>query len=147
MEFVPARNKLEVVARISNLTNSGPETLGPGSKEHKSVVLNLARGMGLAASEDETKQGLAARIVETSGRKWTSECESIGQTLTLVGLNLILQVGNEYFHDLNARLSPIQLTLEDELNGVRVIVQPGKLIDAVIISNDLLVPIELPTNP
>ena len=48
MEFVPARNKLEVVARISNLTNSGPETLGPGSKEHKSVVLNLARGMGLA---------------------------------------------------------------------------------------------------
>ena len=39
MEFVPARNKLEAVARISNLTNSGPETLGPGSKEHKSVVL------------------------------------------------------------------------------------------------------------
>ena len=93
MEFVPARNKLEVVARISNLTNSGPETLGPGSKEHKSVVLNLALGMGLTVSENETKQGLAARIVEISGRKWTSACESIGQTITLVGLNLVLQAG------------------------------------------------------
>jgi hypothetical protein len=122
VEFVPARNKLEVVARISNLTNSGPETLGPGSKEHKSVVLNLARGMGLAVSENETKQGLAARIVETSGRKWTSDCESIGQTLTLVGLNLVLQTGIEYFQDLSTRLSPIQLTLEDELKKISEVV-------------------------
>jgi hypothetical protein len=122
VDFVPARNKLEVVARISNLTNSGPETLGPGSKEHKSVVLNLARGMGLAASDNETKQGLAARIVGTSGRKWTSECESIGQTLTLVGLNLVLQTGTEYFQDLSARLSPIQLTLEDELMKISKVV-------------------------
>jgi hypothetical protein len=122
VEFVPARNKLEVVARISNLTNSGPETLGPGSKEHKSVVLNLARGMGLAVSENDTKQGLAARIVETSGRKWTSECESIGQTLTLVGLNLVLQTGTEYFQNLRAQLSPIQLTLEDELKKISEVV-------------------------
>ena len=122
MEFVPARNKLEAVARISNLTQSGPETLGPGSKERKSVVLNLALGMGLAASDNETKQELASRIVETSGRKWTSECESIGQTLTLVGLNLILQTGYEYFQDLSARLSPIQVTLEDELKKISDVV-------------------------
>ena len=122
MEFVPARNKLEAVARISNLTQSGPETLGPGSKERKSVVLNLALGMGLAASDNETKQELASRIVETSGRKWTSECESIGQTLTLVGLNLILQTGYEYFQDLSARLSPIQITLEDELRKISAVV-------------------------
>ena len=122
MEFVPARNKLEVVARISNLTNSGPETLGPGSKEHKSVVLNLARGMGLAASENETKQGLAARIVETSGRKWTSECESIGQTITLVGLNLVLQAGFEYFEKLKEGQSLVQLSLEEELRKISEVV-------------------------
>ena len=122
MEFVPARNKLEAVARISNLTNSGPETLGPGSKEHKSVVLNLARGMGLAASDSETKQGLAARIVETSGRKWTSECESIGQTLTLVGLNLVLQTGTEHFQGSTAKRSLIELTLEDELKKISEVV-------------------------
>jgi hypothetical protein len=122
VEFVPARNKLEVVARISSLTNSGPESLGPGSKEHKSVVLNLAKGMGLAVSENETKQGLAARIVETSGRKWTTECESIGQTITLVGLNLVLQAGFEYFKKLSTNQSLIQLTLEEELRKISDVV-------------------------
>ena len=122
MEFVPARNKLEVVARISNLTNSGPEILGPGSKEHKSVVMNLARGMGLTVNENDTKQGLAARIVETSGRKWTSECESIGQTITLFGLNLILQTGLEYFDKLNTNQSSIEMTLNEELKRISEVV-------------------------
>ena len=122
MDFIPARNKLEVVARISNLTNSGPETLGPGSKEHKSVVLNLARGMGLAVSDNETKQGIASRIVQTSGRKWTDECESVGQTITLVGLNLILQTGFEYFGKLNSYQSPIEMTLEEELKRISEVV-------------------------
>ena len=133
MEFVPARNKLEVVARISNLTNSGPETLGPGSKEHKSVVLNLARGMGLAVSENETKQGIASRIVQTSGRKWTDECESVGQTITLVGLNLILQTGFDYFGKLNSYQSPIEMTLEEELKRISEVVmeKTPRLMDGV----------------
>jgi len=122
MDFVPARNKLEAVARISNLTQSGPETLGPGSKERKSVVLNLARGMGIPASEDETKQGLASRIVEKSGRKWSTECESIGQTITLVGLNLVLQSGYEYFQNLLDGRSLIQLSLEEELKKISEVV-------------------------
>jgi hypothetical protein len=120
--FVPARNKLEAVARISNLTNSGPETLGPGSKEHKSVVLNLARGMGIATSEIDTKQGLASRIVEAAGRKWTVECESIGQTITLVGLNLILQAGHEHFAKLDSNKSSIELTLNEELRKISEVV-------------------------
>jgi hypothetical protein len=133
VEFVPARNKLEVVARISNLTHSGPETLGPGSKEHKSVVLNLARGMGLAVSENETKQGIASRIVETSGRKWTDDCESVGQTITLVGLNLILQTGFEYFGKLNSYQSPIEMTLEEELKRISEVVmeKTPRLMDGV----------------
>jgi hypothetical protein len=133
VEFVPARNKLEVVARISNLTNSGPETLGPGSKEHKSVVLNLARGMGLAVSENETKQGIASRIVQTSGRKWTNECESVGQTITLVGLNLILQTGFEFFGKLNSYQSPIEMTLEEELKRISEVVmeKTPRLMDGV----------------
>ena len=133
MEFVPARNKLEVVARISNLTHSGPETLGPGSKEHKSVVLNLARGMGLAVSENETKQGIASRIVQTSGRKWTDDCESVGQTITLVGLNLILQTGFEYFGKLNSYQSPIEMTLDEELKRISEVVmeKTPRLMDGV----------------
>ena len=121
-DFVPAKNKLEAVARISSLTDSGPETLGPGSKERKSVVLNLARGMGLSATENETKQELASRIVSSSGRKWTRECESIGQTLTLFGLNLILKTGSEHFSAKRSSPSLLELTLLDEVDRISEVV-------------------------
>ena len=122
MDFIPARNKLEVVARISNLTNSGPEILGPGSKEHKSVLLNLARGMGLAAGDTDTKQGIAAKIAKSSGFNWSPDCESVGQTITLKGLNLVLLVGTEYFNKLHPRPSLIQISLEDELRKISEVV-------------------------
>ena len=122
MDFVPARNKLEVVARISNLTNSGPEILGPGSKEHRSVVFKLARGMGLPVDDSDTKQGLAEKIVQAAGFQWGSDCESIGQTITLKGLNLVLQAGTEYFMKKGARPSLIQISIEDELRKISEVV-------------------------
>ena len=102
MEFVPAGNKLEAVARISALTNSGPEELGPGSKERKSVVVNLANGLNLGIDVSGTKQGVAALIADALGQTWTSECESVGQTLTLKGLNLLLEHATKF---LDGRLS------------------------------------------
>ena len=54
-EFIPAKNKLEAVARISFLTNSGPEDLGPGSKERKSVLTNLANGLKIQIDESDSK--------------------------------------------------------------------------------------------
>ena len=62
MSFVPAKNKAEAVARISSLTSSGPETLGPGSTERKSVLINLARGLGVAINDSATKHELGAGI-------------------------------------------------------------------------------------
>lgn len=94
-QFVAARSKLEAVVRISALTNSGPEILGPGSKEHKSVFANLAKGLGYKFSDALTKQDMASKIVENLGGHWTAECESIGQTVTLPGLNLILELASE----------------------------------------------------
>jgi hypothetical protein len=91
-EFVQAKNKLEAVARISNLTKSGPESLGPGSKEHKSVLINLAHGLDLKTSASETKQDLARKIVTHLGGVWDKTCESVGQTITLSGLNRILKL-------------------------------------------------------
>jgi hypothetical protein len=91
MDFLPARNKLEAVVRISNLTNSGPEILGPGSKEKKSVFENLARGLEIAFDATETKQSLAKLIAHKLGASWDSSCESIGQTVTLIGLNRLLE--------------------------------------------------------
>jgi hypothetical protein len=92
-EFVPARGKAEVVVRISNLTNSGPEVLGPGSKERKSVLVNLAKGLGIEINERDSKQELGRLIAETFGRKWLQSHESVGQTITLDGLNLLLEIG------------------------------------------------------
>jgi len=121
MKFIPARNKAEVVARISQLTNSGPEFLGPGSKEHKSVLINLAQGMGILVEKTDTKQELASKIAEKFDLKWTSDCESIGQTITLKGLNLLLEAGAHYFA--NTR-EPIfkEMTLEQELQAISKIV-------------------------
>jgi hypothetical protein len=95
--FIPARNKLEAVARISQLTNSGPEELGPGSKERRSVLVNLANGIGVSSDSYESKQALAEAIAIRLGLRWTSNCESVGQTITLTGLNLLLEGGEKFF--------------------------------------------------
>lgn len=97
MGFLEAQNKLEAVARISNLTNSGPETLGPGSKEHKSVLSNLAKGLGLQFEERATKQELGRLILEFLGSRWHGAYESVGQTITLKGLNALLLNATQYF--------------------------------------------------
>lgn len=119
-QFIPAKSKLEAVGRISNLTGSGPEDLGPGSKERKRVLVNLAHGLGLNLDVDElTKQQLGKQILDSLGGKWSAECESTGQTVTLVGLNRILQCAEERV------VSPIAIdpsgTLENEAASILTI--------------------------
>lgn len=98
---MPAQNKLEAVARISQLTNSGPETLGPGSKERKSVFINLATGLNIPIDPSDTKQIIAKKVVESLGGVWTRNCESVGQTVTLIGLNLLLKLASVKSSQLN----------------------------------------------
>lgn len=129
-QFLPAQNKLEVVARISALTNSGPESLGPGSKERKSVVINLAAGFKIPIDEKDTKQEIAKKIANYFGRHWSSDYESVGQTLTLKGLNLLLEVGTQNAHKLNVQVTTEDLTLPQEvkaLNDVISIKTPRKM--------------------
>jgi len=117
MDFEPAKNKLEAVARISFLTGSGPEVLGPGSKERKSVFINLARGLQIPFSESDTKQEIAKKIVVSTGGIWDASCESIGQTVTLVGLNRLLKVSqNKLQNFTDTQTKNIQsLTLSEEV--------------------------------
>jgi hypothetical protein len=121
MEFVPARNKLEAVARISALTSSGPEFLGPGSKERKTVLLNLAAGLQIQTDGHETKQQLGSLIAKNLGVKWVPECESVGQTITLIGLNLLLEAASEKLSSttkFNAAVTPL-----DEMTRISNIVK------------------------
>lgn len=123
LEFIEARNKHEVVARISSLTNSGPETLGPGSKERKSVVVNLARGLGLEIDESDTKQGIASKISQSFGSEWLSEYESVGQTLTLKGLNILLKGATQHFSIVESRIASfIELSIDQELEKISKVV-------------------------
>lgn len=90
-EFVPARSKLEAVSRISALTHSPPERLGPGSKERKSVLVNVAAGLGLDVDASKPKPDLGEQIAAALGVSWDQSCWSTGQTITLDGLNNLLQ--------------------------------------------------------
>lgn len=123
MPFTPATNKLDAVIRISALTNSGPESLGPGSKEHKSVLINLAIGLGIPFSHEFTKQQLAAHIAVKLGRSWEPEFESIGQTITLRGLNLLLEAATRSI-ELNADKIPrtVGAAFQDELSAIAKVV-------------------------
>lgn len=90
-EWAPAASKLEAVSRISALTGAPPEGLGPGSKERKSVLTNLARHLDLDVDDSGRKHVLASQIASALGAGWDPTCVSAGETITLVGLNRILE--------------------------------------------------------
>lgn len=88
--FHPAESKLGAVNRISAITGSGPEALGPGGKEQKSVFVNLARGLAPDLDPNLTKHQLAAALCSRFGVPWLASGASTGQSVTLDGLNLVL---------------------------------------------------------
>lgn len=91
-----AENKLEAVNRISNITASGPETLGPGSKERKSVLENLYRGLKFGDDVNVTKSELGEKLSSRLDFQWDSSCYSTGESITLTGLNRILAAATRY---------------------------------------------------
>lgn len=95
-EGVLAHSKAEAVQLLSDLTNSGPQVLGPGSKEHKSVFDNLHRGLGFGEPpRGLTKPELAGRIAARLGGTWDYTCWSTGSTVTLTGLNRLLTLASK----------------------------------------------------
>jgi hypothetical protein len=88
--FNPARNKLEAVTRIAALTDAPPEWLGPGSKEHKSALANLADRLFGDIDTSVSKHRLGAALAARLGVEWTDRCFSTGYTISLEGLNVIL---------------------------------------------------------
>ena len=89
--FVPARSKIEAVNRIAALTGSGPADLGPGSKERKSVLVNVTSGLGLDINTSLNKVALGRALAEELGLTWTDRHFSTGHTITLDGLNVVLE--------------------------------------------------------
>jgi len=89
--FNPAVSKIEAVTRIAGLTGAPDEWLGPGSKEHKSVLTNLAdRLLPRERLDRTTKTRLGHALAEKFGVGWSDSCASTGETISLEGLNTIL---------------------------------------------------------
>ena len=65
--FGPARSKLEAVTRLSSLTHSPPESLGPGKGTKVYVLLNLAADLDLPVDTQAPKPVLGEQIAATSG--------------------------------------------------------------------------------
>ena len=88
--FVPARSKLEAVARLYAAAQAPAEPLGPGSKEKKSVLIRTADRLSLPVDTTTPKDILARQILQALHAPWDPAYASTGQTITLSGLNAIL---------------------------------------------------------
>jgi hypothetical protein len=89
--FRPAVSKIEAVTRIAGLTGAPAEWLGPGSKEHKSVLLNLAEALFPTEVLDRSsKTRLGRSLAGKLDMIWTDDCYSTGETISLDGLNTVL---------------------------------------------------------
>lgn len=95
-------NKLSLVQEISALYGGPIESLGPGSKERKSLLLRLAVHLNVAPEAELielSKQELGRKIVAHNDVEWDGTCESSGQTITKIGLERILRVAREVRYD------------------------------------------------
>lgn len=89
--FEPAISKIEAVTRLAALTGAPPESLGPGSKEHKSALVHLADRMLPGVALDRTsKTRLGRSLAAELDVAWPDTAYSTGETISLEGLNLIL---------------------------------------------------------
>lgn len=85
-----ARSKLEATARMYQLAGEPVEPLGPGSKEKRSALEALGRAVGLDLVEVRTKAACGGQIAARLDVFWDSACHSAGDTITLIGMNRLL---------------------------------------------------------
>lgn len=113
--FKPAVSKIEAVTRIAALTGAPSEWLGPGSKEHKSALLNLAdRLVPFASLDRSSKTRLARDLAHEFGAQWTDDCYSTGETISLKGLNTVLAGAERRLGRLGSKIGDVLDSPESE---------------------------------
>ena len=88
--YESATNKASATARMYYLGNCVAEPLGPGSKEKKCALVALGRVVGLDLEHVARKSECGRLIAMEVGANWDDECVSGGDTITLVGLNRLI---------------------------------------------------------
>ncbi len=82
--------KKDLVASISHLIGVDPPPMSTGSTEPRMIFELINEQLGLGIELDLSKPEFAREIVERAGLVWSPECESRGSTVTLNGLQLVL---------------------------------------------------------
>lgn len=90
MEYSRATTKAVATARMYYLGNRVVEPLGPGSKEKKSALVALGAFVDLDLAGTSGKTECGRLIAEKVGVEWDDSCSSTGDTITLEGLNRLL---------------------------------------------------------
>ncbi|KRC37588.1 hypothetical protein ASE15_05680 [Oerskovia sp. Root22] len=90
MEYTSATSKAAAVARIYVLAGIPPEPIGRGSKEKKSSLEALGASFGLELRDVRSKHRCAQAIAGALGAPWDDGCQSAGDTITLKGMNLLV---------------------------------------------------------
>ncbi|WP_062516820.1 GmrSD restriction endonuclease domain-containing protein [Demequina gelatinilytica] len=105
VEYSSARDKAHAVARMYYLGGSQSEPLGPGSKEKRSAIEALGTAVGLELRHVPGKVECCRAIAEEMRVEWDDRCWSSGDTVTLRGLNLLVDavVARKAPHDPLAR--------------------------------------------
>ncbi|WP_082618266.1 DUF262 domain-containing protein [Oerskovia sp. Root22] len=90
LEYTSATSKAAAVARIYVLAGIPPEPIGRGSKEKKSSLEALGASFGLELRDVRSKHRCAQAIAGALGAPWDDGCQSAGDTITLKGMNLLV---------------------------------------------------------
>lgn len=82
--------KQDVIDRISDSLAIGRFSVSNGSSEPREFLLAVADQLGLLAEARQLdKPGIGQLILNAHGRKWQSDYDSRGSTITKVGLEAI----------------------------------------------------------
>jgi len=88
--YSSASTKAEVTTRMYFLGGRTVEALGPGSKEKKASLDALGRFVGLDLRDVPGKVECGRLLAGRLGVPWDESCYSTGETITLVGLNRLV---------------------------------------------------------
>lgn len=90
LRYEEAPSKAVATARMYYLGGMRVRPLGPGSKEKKSSIQALGRFVGLDLKDVPTKAECGLQIADLVDAAWDDTCISAGDTVTLTGLNRLL---------------------------------------------------------
>lgn len=85
-----SQTKKDLVAAIAQLLSVDAPQMSTGSTEPRRIFELVNEQLGLGIEVDLPKPEFAREIVERAGLVWSPDCESRGSTVTLNGLQLVL---------------------------------------------------------